>query len=1186
MKKRKSGLLQRMMAVLLSAVLVTGMVSNAVPTIVFAQEDGETVKTTQTEESKEPAKEETESGEQDTDKPDGSEGTNLDDPETEDKEDSTPGEPEDKEDGTPEDPDDGAVQGSDDEIEQENPEPDEETGEEITEPGTEEENESESVGDYDAPTESVSENNITDENNDFQSLLARIAALPDAEEYLAKEPDTDSGEADEAAYEEWLAGLYAYAEEALAIQEAIEELSEEAQAAIPEETLAKLAAWVELAQTVGESAKVMAAESSMVMAVEPAAQTDNIASGDDWVLDKDGKLTISSDTGMTNWKFKKGVSLVDGSFPEELVTSVEIRSNLTSIVDNAFTSCTNLTKIAIPGSVKSIGNGAFYSCKKLTEITIPESVEEIKNSAFGGCTNLQTVTVCSETPPKLGGTAVFYYCDSLKTIAVPNCTYYKSDWALYEKKIVPASHTGGISYSVSDNEITQKCGGCDMQYGLVAVLADSGYCTYTGAAITPCRVIYGDYYPNTWTGEKPTDTDITYENNINAGRATASLTIGTGADAVTATYSFTIAPIALTDSMVTLSAASFPHTGSAVTPTVTVKHGITTLIEDTDYYVDFRDNIDVGTAIVIVTGTGNYTGTVTKTFEIVESNADKAAKAKTIAEIALAGITATNATTKEEILGVINTALGNANITGVTVGIDKFKKQEASINAAGKIEGVVFIQCGQKSESINMDKPIAQLTAGKYMVAVNNGTGGGEYAEGSTVTITADAPVSGKQFDKWVVNSGSVILADSTSSTTTFTMPAEAVSVTATYKDKPGGGNQGGGSGGGNTGGDNQGGGNSGGSGGNSGGGHSGGSGNSGSSHGGNNGGAGATDGMQGGGNQGGGSDGNSQNGSSSGNGSAGSTSGTTAPAPAGQPRVKQEQEGNIQKEVSVTGEHTLDASVAAPISELADMVLTQTEKQQAADGTNIQIVLDVKEMPAAVGAADRTVVEAALNGSLARGYTLGQYLDISLYKVVGDSRSAITQTNRKITVTIQVPDSLKNSDSTKTRTFAVIRVHDGKAQLLPDLDSNAETITIETDRFSIYAIVYQDTANADGGASVMNPSANSENATANAKSDSGQKAGGGMDNEPQTGDATPIELCATLSMIAGFTYLLLYFADRKRGMTEETKKELVSRLIGWGKQGGKIRKYFALAAIFTLLVYYHSIGKKTCVEWKEVYGE
>lgn len=42
MKKRKRSLLQRMMAVLLSAVLVTGMVSNAVPMTVLAQESGET----------------------------------------------------------------------------------------------------------------------------------------------------------------------------------------------------------------------------------------------------------------------------------------------------------------------------------------------------------------------------------------------------------------------------------------------------------------------------------------------------------------------------------------------------------------------------------------------------------------------------------------------------------------------------------------------------------------------------------------------------------------------------------------------------------------------------------------------------------------------------------------------------------------------------------------------------------------------------------------------------------------------------------------------------------------------------------------------------------------------------------------------------------------------------------------
>ena len=229
------------------------------------------------------------------------------------------------------------------------------------------------------------------------------------------------------------------------------------------------------------------------------------------------------------------------------------------------------------------------------------------------------------------------------------------------------------------------------------------------------------------------------------------------------------------------------------------------------------------------------------------------------------------------------------------------------------------------------------------------------------------------------------------------------------------------------------------------------------------------------------------------------------------------------------------------------------------AGGADIRIELDVKVVTAEAGAADRALVEEALQGPAA-GFTIGQYLDISLYKIIGDSRTAITETDGKITVRIDVPDSLKNTDSSNTRAFAVIRLHDGRAEFLEDLDNDADTITIATDRFSTYAVVYQDTA-ADTGNS-------------------------GKDDEPKTGDSTPLELYATLSMIAGFSYLLLCFTDRKRGMTEETKKELVTGIVKWAKRGGRIRKCLALAAIFVLLVYYHSIGKKTCVEWEKIYGE
>lgn len=54
-------------------------------------------------------------------------------------------------------------------------------------------------------------------------------------------------------------------------------------------------------------------------------------------------------------------------------------------------------------------------------------------------------------------------------------------------------------------------------------------------------------------------------------------------------------------------------------------------------------------------------------------------------------------------------------------------------------------------------------------------------AQGTTVTLTANAAPDGKVFDKWVVESGSTTLEDANSETTTFIMPDSEVSVKATY---------------------------------------------------------------------------------------------------------------------------------------------------------------------------------------------------------------------------------------------------------------------------------------------------------------------------------------------------------------------------------------------------------------------
>lgn len=106
-----------------------------------------------------------------------------------------------------------------------------------------------------------------------------------------------------------------------------------------------------------------------------------------WELLENGELTISSQTGMTNWK--------QNGRPNNYskVKSVTITGDVTEIVENAFASCSNLTQVNITATgITSIGASAFQNTKSLTTIEIPASVTTIGNAAFAG-SGISTFTV-------------------------------------------------------------------------------------------------------------------------------------------------------------------------------------------------------------------------------------------------------------------------------------------------------------------------------------------------------------------------------------------------------------------------------------------------------------------------------------------------------------------------------------------------------------------------------------------------------------------------------------------------------------------------------------------------------------------------------------------------------------------------------------------------------------------------
>lgn len=151
--------------------------------------------------------------------------------------------------------------------------------------------------------------------------------------------------------------------------------------------------------------------------------------------------------------------------------------------------------------------------------------------------------------------------------------------------------------------------------------------TYTGSAIEPSFTVT----LNNKILKENEDYTVTYSNNISIG--TAKILIkGIGNYVGEKTITFKI--VAPTTSKINLSSASVSeissksYTGSAIKPSVTVKVNGKTLSLNKDYTVTYSNNISVGTAKILIKGTGNYTGEKTITFKIIPKKISKVSLSK------------------------------------------------------------------------------------------------------------------------------------------------------------------------------------------------------------------------------------------------------------------------------------------------------------------------------------------------------------------------------------------------------------------------------------------------------------------------------------------------------------------------------------------------------------------------------
>ena len=126
---------------------------------------------------------------------------------------------------------------------------------------------------------------------------------------------------------------------------------------------------------------------------------------------------------------------------------------------------------------------------------------------------------------------------------------------------------------------------------------------------------------------------------------------------------------------------------------------------------------------------------------------------------------------------------------------------------------------------------------------------------------------------------------------------------------------------------------------------------------------------------------------------------------------------------------------------------LTRDEKMAILKGTEkVNFNVDI----AANGGQVPTQVRESMQKKV--GYKALDYFSFVVMKTIDARSSLITTTQNELEVVIRIPEQYRKSG----RTYAILREHNGIVDVLADLDTNPDTITFRTNKFSEYAIAYE----------------------------------------------------------------------------------------------------------------------------------
>ena len=148
------------------------------------------------------------------------------------------------------------------------------------------------------------------------------------------------------------------------------------------------------------------------------------------------------------------------------------------------------------------------------------------------------------------------------------------------------------------------------------------------------------------------------------------------------------------------------------------------------------------------------------------------------------------------------------------------------------------------------------------------------------------------------------------------------------------------------------------------------------------------------------------------------------------------------------------NAKIEGSVDEIIENIgLTDSEKEAITDGKNIKIYLEVKDLGDLVLDDSKKQIEEIITND----ETIAFYLDINLFKEIdGEEPIKVSELNNPVKISFEIPDELINKNPKVNRIYTVYSLHNGEV-IKSNVTVNGNIGTFETDKFSTYAVTYND---------------------------------------------------------------------------------------------------------------------------------